>query len=441
VSDLGNAPASGVSDQETLELADETGSHTSFGLFGRFKGGDGQNARKTVTFGDASAVRSKPFWSLVSLLLIVAFWWVATKPFGFPEDFKSQVDARFEADADTARAENAERTAAGNPNLVAVPASSPLERDYITACEQRFNDTKNAVRETQGDELEERFTNDERFIARAEEAAGEGASPDEVSAALDAEVTTAVNAAVERIAEQSSECNPNSYSQLLNPRILPSPSDTWTQFNRLRTTGFQNVTLWEHARDSLWRVLRGMFWGCVIGIPIGFAMGLSSRLRGFFDTPVEGFRPIPPLAILPLFILWFGIGDGTAVKLLIFASVWIMIIAARAGARTVNLSKVRAAYSLGASKRQVMMRVILPNALPELFTGARVALGVSWGTLVAAELVGADTGLGAMIFKARNFLRTDVVVVGIIVIAVIGVTMDILMRFAESKLIPWRGKG
>jgi taurine transport system permease protein len=118
-----------------------------------------------------------------------------------------------------------------------------------------------------------------------------------------------------------------------------------------------------------------------------------------------------------------------------------MIIAARAGARTVKLSKVRAAYSLGASKRHVLLRVILPNALPELFTGFRVALGVSWGTLAAAELVGADTGLGSMIFLARNFLRTDVVVVGIIVIAIIGVLIDIIMHFLESKLIPWRGKG
>ena len=111
-----------------------------------------------------------------------------------------------------------------------------------------------------------------------------------------------------------------------------------------------------------------MFWGSLFGVPIGFSMGLSSRMRGFFDTPVELFRPIPPLALLPLFILVFGIGDGTAVRLLIFASIWIMIIAARSGVQAANLSKVRAAYSLGASKRQVLMKVLLPNALPELFT-------------------------------------------------------------------------
>jgi len=184
-----------------------------------------------------------------------------------------------------------------------------------------------------------------------------------------------------------------------------------------------------------------MFFGTLFGVPIGFAMGLSSKARGFFDTIVESFRPVPPLALLPLFILIFGIGDTTAVRLLIFASIWIMIIASRSGVQEANLSKVRAAYSLGASKPQVLFRVLLPNALPQLFTGFRLALGVSWGTLVAAELVGTRDGLGSMIFAARPFFRLDVVVVGIIVIALLGVMMDIILRFLESKLIPWRGKG
>lgn len=364
----------GFDNQDTLDNADsKTGGSGPFGMFGRRRGPD---ARKTVTFGDAAAVRSMPLYSLLALVAIVFFWWLATTPFGFPDEFKDIVDAQFEAAADDAEIRNAERVEDGR-NEIVIPFRDPTMRDYLASCEQ------------------------------ADDAI----------------------------------CSSSDYAQLVNPRTLPSPGDTWTSFNRLRTRGFKGETLWGHARISLWRVLRGMFWGSIIGIPVGFAMGLSSRLRGFFDTPVELFRPIPPLAVLPLFILWFGIGDGTAVNLLIFASVWIMIIAARAGARTVNLSKVRAAYSLGASKPQVLRRVILPNALPELFTGARVALGVCWGTLVAAELVGAETGLGSMIFDARNNLRTDVVVVGIIVIGFIGVAIDIVMRWAESKLIPWRGKG
>lgn len=394
--------------------------------------------RKTVTFGDASAVRSKPLWSLISLLLIVGFWWLAITPFGFDDSFKAVVDDKFEQTADEAEIEIAERIAAGNPNIPQAPTREPLMRDYLTECGQDWDRTQATV----VDEL-------------AAEGIDEPVKPRVLGNAATEEQQAAFEAALlafeqdrpgfDQILNERASlvalCNPSSYSQMLSPRTLPSPGDTWTQFNRLRTTGFQNTTLQSHAKDSLWRVVQGMFWGIIVGVPVGLGMGLSSRFRGFFDTPVEGFRTIPPLALLPLFILWFGIGSGTAVKLLIFASIWIMIISARAGAGTVKLSKVRAAYSLGASKWQVLTRVILPNALPELFTGVRVALGVSWGTLVAAELVGAESGLGRMIFVARDFLRTDVVVVGIIVIAVIGVLMDIVMRIAEKFLIPWRGKG
>ncbi len=332
-----SAPMGGMPvDQTSIDANDRTRLGSDL-----FRRKDGANSRKTVTFGDSSSVRSLPFWSLVSLLLLLAFWFVATYAWGFPEEFK-------------------------DPEL--------SDKLRIAAC-------------------------------------------------------------------NGSDTCKGSYSQLLKPLQFPSLRDTWNTFFELMDEGFKDATLWEHTSTSLWRVIRGMFWGTLLGVPIGFSMGLSSRLRGFFDTPVEMFRPIPPLALLPLFILVFGIGDGTAVKLLIFASIWIMIIAARSGVQAANLSKVRAAYSLGASRTQVLFRVLLPNALPELFTGFRVAVGVSWGTLVAAELVGAQKGLGAMIFAARPFFRLDVVVVGIIVIAVLGVVMDIILRFLESKLIPWRGKG
>lgn len=231
------------------------------------------------------------------------------------------------------------------------------------------------------------------------------------------------------------------FGQVVSAQQFPSVVDTWRAARLLFVDGFQNRTIWEQIWASLWRVIRGMFFGSVLGIPIGMWMGLSSRARGIFDAPVELLRPIPPLALIPLFILIFGIGDSAAVPLLVFASLWIMIIAARAGMRNVQLSKVRAAYSLGASKRQVLTKVLIPNALPEIFTGIRVALGVSWGTLVAAELVGTDTGLGAMIFQARNFSRLDVIVVGIAIIAVLGVLMDVTLRVLETVLVPWQGKG
>lgn len=352
---IGN-PAAGINDTATLS---DRG-----GFLGMLSGNNSPQDRKTVTFGDAGAVRSMPFWSLLALILLVVMWWAGTKAWGFPDDFRDQTVAEFAAKE---------------------PSEDLTDAQLLTQCRL----------------------------------AGVAAEDEGVTA----------------------PCNRDSYSQFLGPAAFPTPTDTWNGFNTLRTDGFKNITLWEHTRTSLFRVAVGMFFGSLAGIPIGMAMGLSSRIRGFFDTPVELFRPIPPLALIPLFILWFGIGNPSSFALLIFASVWIMIISARAGVRTVNLSKIRAAYSLGASKRQILFRLIVPNALPELFTGFRVALGVSWGTLVAAELVGTDTGLGSMIFQARNFFRLDVVVVGIIVISIIGVLLDLIVRVLESILIPWRGKG
>ena len=228
---------------------------------------------------------------------------------------------------------------------------------------------------------------------------------------------------------------------MVNDRTFPSLRQSWDAFFELVDIGYRRVGLWDHTWASLWRVLKGLIYGVVVGVPVGFAMGLSNRLRGIYDPLVELLRPEPPLALLPLFIVWYGIGEGSKVNLLFFAAVWIMIIAARAGVLGVQGSKGHAAYSLGANKWQILRYVILPNALPDIFTGMRVALGVCWGTLVAAELTGTTTGLGAMIFAASKFFRMDIVVVSIIIIGVIGVTMDLIMRLLERRLIPWRGKG
>jgi taurine transport system permease protein len=151
-------------------------------------------------------------------------------------------------------------------------------------------------------------------------------------------------------------------------------------------------------------------------------------------------RPVPPLALIPLVIIWFGIWETGKIVLLFLASLWIMTIAARAGVSGINISKVHAAYSLGASKRQLMWHVIVPNSLPEIFTGARVAMGVCWGTVVAAELVAAQKGAGMMIIAASKFQLTDIVLMGIIMIGIIGYGIDILMRKTERWLVPWKGR-
>ncbi len=213
------------------------------------------------------------------------------------------------------------------------------------------------------------------------------------------------------------------------------------RFVSLVLEGYRNVSLGEHVWTSVKRVLLGVLFGALVGIPLGFAMGLNSVARGLLDPVVEFIRPIPPLALIPLVILWLGIDETAKTFLLFLAALFIMLIAARSGVSSVRISKVHAAYSLGASRTQVLRHVILPNALPEIFTGLRTSMGVCWGTLVAAELVAADQGVGSMMMVAKNFLQTDVVVIGIIIIGAIGFAIEMLMRVLEGWLIPWKGKG
>lgn len=230
-------------------------------------------------------------------------------------------------------------------------------------------------------------------------------------------------------------------NEWVEPIFWPAPSAVATQFQLIGENGFRNFNLWEHVGYSVYRVGAGVLLGSLVGIPLGFAMGLSSVARGVFDPIVEFMRPIPPLALIPLIIIWFGIEEKPKIILLFLAALFIMTIAARAGVSTVKISKVHAAYSLGASKFQVLMRVILPNALPEIFTGLRTSMGVCWGTVVAAELVAADRGVGFMIMAASKFLSTDIVVLGVIIIGVIGYLIEMAMRRLEKVLIPWKGKG
>ena len=226
----------------------------------------------------------------------------------------------------------------------------------------------------------------------------------------------------------------------MEPLYLPAPEAVWNRMLKIAGEGFRNTSLFGHLGYSLFRVVVGFVLGALVGIPLGYAMGLSNWFRGWFDPIVEFMRPVPPLALIPLVIIWAGIGETGKIILLFLAALWIMAIAARAGVSGVNITKVHAAYSLGASKAQIMRHVIVPNSLPEIFTGARVAMGVCWGTVVAAELVAAEKGAGMMIMVASKFQNTDIVIMGIILIGIIGYGIDILMRKAENFLVPWKGR-
>lgn len=226
----------------------------------------------------------------------------------------------------------------------------------------------------------------------------------------------------------------------MEPIWLPAPEAVVQRLGEIAATEYRGSSLWKHLGYSLFRVIAGFVLGALLGIPLGYAMGLSNWFRGWFEPIVEFMRPVPPLALIPLVIIWFGIGETGKIFLLFLASLWIMAISARAGVSGVNITKVHAAYSLGASKSQILRHVIVPNSLPEIFTGARVAMGVCWGTVVAAELVAASEGAGMMIMVASKFQLTDIVLMGIILIGVIGFGIDVLMRRAERFLVPWKGR-
>jgi taurine transport system permease protein len=187
-------------------------------------------------------------------------------------------------------------------------------------------------------------------------------------------------------------------------------------------------------------VFGAFFLACLTAIPIGILMGVSRIARGVFDPPIEFYRPLPPLAYLPLVIIWFGIDEASKVILIYLACFAPLAVAARAGVRSVTVEQINAARSLGASQFQVVWHVILPAAMPEILTGMRIAIGFGWTTLVAAEMVAATAGLGQMVLNASNFLRTDVVIMGIVVIGIIALLFDALMRKIEAVIVPWKGR-
>lgn len=226
----------------------------------------------------------------------------------------------------------------------------------------------------------------------------------------------------------------------VKPLFLPSPAAVWNKFILAATEGFANSTLLEHTLTSLSRVFGAFFLACVTAIPIGVMMGVSRIVRGVFDPPIEFYRPLPPLAYLPLVIIWFGIGEFSKVFLIYLAIFAPMAIAARSGVRSVSIEQIHAAYSMGATRSQVIWHIIMKSALPEIFTGMRIGIGVGWTTLVAGEMVASTRGLGFMVLNAAEFLASDVVIMGIIVIGFFAFAFDLLMRHLERLLVPWKGK-
>ena len=222
--------------------------------------------------------------------------------------------------------------------------------------------------------------------------------------------------------------------------FLPGPDEVGRAAISVYQDGYANASIWEHVGASLLRIATAATIAIGLGVPIGLLMGLSRWAKGIFDTPIEFYWPLPPLAYLPLMIIWLGIGEVSKVALLTLAMFAPIVLSAQAGVRSVTQERVNAALSLGATRFQLLREIVLPSALPEILTGIRISLGVGWGTLVAAELIAATRGIGYLIMSASHFLATDVVFVGIGIIAACAFAFSFVMRSLERWLAPWKGQ-
>jgi len=227
---------------------------------------------------------------------------------------------------------------------------------------------------------------------------------------------------------------------LVNPTFLPSPMTVAQTFMKLAQSGYQGHTLAHHFLISLMRFGIAFFICIVIGVPVGLLMGMHSGVRAVLDPPIETTRPIPKLALLPLFIIWFGIGELSKTIVIIAALFPMISIAAMQSVRGVSIRKIQAAQSLGASRGMIFWRVLLPASLPGIFTGIRVAVGIGVTMLVGAEMVATSDGIAWMALTAADFVQTDVVLVGVLVMAALGYGLDQLFQLLERRAVPWAGR-
>ena len=224
------------------------------------------------------------------------------------------------------------------------------------------------------------------------------------------------------------------------PVILPSPGTVIGAFVDILRNGYSGGSFLSHLWASLQRLLLAYSVAVVLGIVLGLLRGRYRLVDAVFLVPAEVLRPIPPLGIIPLLILWFGIGELSKM-LVIFLSVFLIVMLnTQAGVRSVRPDSIRAALSLGASPFQVFRYVIFPSALPQIMTGLRIGIGTGLTILVAAELLGGDRGLGFIILDASNFFRTKDVFVGIVLIGLLGLVFDRGLQWISRRLVHWDGK-
>ncbi|MGH7122659.1 MAG: ABC transporter permease [Acetobacteraceae bacterium] len=227
---------------------------------------------------------------------------------------------------------------------------------------------------------------------------------------------------------------------LVSPLFVPTPLGVWRGFLNLADSGYNGVSLGWDIAISLIRVFVGFGVGAIAGILLGLAMGSWGAVDAVAEPFIEFLRPLPQLGYLVLLIIWFGIGETSKIMLLFLTALPVTAVAARDGVKGASLQRLQAAQMLGASARQIFWHVTLPEALPEIFIGMRLAIGLVYATLIAAEILAGSDGIGWMVFNAGRFLRSDFVFVGVIIIGLMGVALDRVLVLVETGLVHWAGK-
>lgn len=228
--------------------------------------------------------------------------------------------------------------------------------------------------------------------------------------------------------------------KLTSPLFLPPPREILTTARELLKEGYHQVPLWQHILVSLARAMVAFAAATVTGVPIGLLMGKFPAFHAVLDPFVQFLRPLPKLALIPLVIVWFGIGEVSKFLLIYLATFLTVVVSAAAAVLNVKEGRIRAALALGVNPYQLFRYVILPSALPELFTGVRVAIGIGWTTLIAAEMIAANSGIGWMVINASSYLRTDIVMLGILLLGVTGYALDLVLVTVQRLAVPWMGK-
>lgn len=228
---------------------------------------------------------------------------------------------------------------------------------------------------------------------------------------------------------------------IFSPVVLPSPWSVMREVPNLFTIGYGGQTLLTDMWISTARIAAGFLVAVIVGVPIGILMATSEVVFQALDPLLQFVRPVPPLAYIPLLIDWFGIGETAKVLLICLGTIPVIVLNTISGVRSIPRQRIQVAQCLGASRRQILRYVVLPSALPEIFTGMRVGIGVAWTCLVAAEIIAAAAGLGWLVQEAGQEVNVGILFIAITAIGLIGYAMELIIRLAERAAVPWKGRG